>query len=92
MKGLLLLNKLSVLLLASAILATNLTLSLQKSLQSDTLPQAIPAWSESMTAPHTEVTGGFFKAIAEVNNYFTKHNLEPGASANGGIKLMYKIE
>lgn len=92
MKGLLLLNKLSVLLLASAILATNSTLSLQKNDQPDMAPQVIPAWSESLAAPHPEVTGGFFKTIAEVNNYFAKHNLEPGTSAHGGIKLMYKIE
>lgn len=84
-------KSLSAWLLAAVMLTAASQLDFKKATTPDLSP-APPAWSESLTKQHSDSNGGLFKTIINIQEYFNKLNLMPGATLGGGVQFMYKID
>lgn len=76
--------------MTALILTTNNPIAFKKDINDHT-PTAEPLWSESLTTHHVHYSGALFKTIINFQEYFSKRNLQPGASLDGGFKLMYNM-
>jgi len=85
-------KRLSLWLALTVILASNSSIEFRKDVyikgQEDMTP---PVWTESLKST-TSFNGAIFKTIQEVQEFFSKRNLEPRASQDGGLGLMYKLK
>lgn len=85
-------NRLPMWLVLTAILASSSTIDFRKDIY---LPQqesvSSPVWTESLTS-NRSFDGMLFKTMQDVQHFFSKRNLEPRASIDGELGLMYKLK
>lgn len=86
-------KNLSIFLITALILTSTSPIVFKKDIGAGEAAQAAQAaWSESLSRPHEHYDGALFKTIVNFQEYFTRHSLQPGASLDGGVRLMYSID